>query len=128
MTVHKSQGSEFTHAALVLPTQLVPVVSRELVYTAITRAKSRLSMYADENLLAQASELTLPPMLVKVKTPDLPLHLAGEMQRDDLTWNLLAAKEGLVAKGVDATNQLRAFVVSEDKMKEAFALLKQLVS
>ena len=54
MTVHKSQGSEFTHAALVLPTQLVPVVSRELVYTAITRAKSRLSMYADETLLAQA--------------------------------------------------------------------------
>ena len=29
--------------------------------------------------------------------------------------------------GVDAENQLRAFVVSEDKMKEAFALLKQLV-
>ncbi len=54
MTVHKSQGSEFTHAALVMPTQIVPVVSRELVYTAITRAKSRLSMYADENLLAQA--------------------------------------------------------------------------
>ncbi|MFJ2974350.1 exodeoxyribonuclease V subunit alpha [Kluyvera sp. NPDC087067] len=54
MTVHKSQGSEFTHAALVLPTQIVPVVSRELVYTAITRAKARLSMYADENLLAQA--------------------------------------------------------------------------
>ena len=86
------------------------------------------AMCLAKNLLAQASELTLPPMLVKVKTPDLPLHLAGEMQRDDLTWNLLAAKEGLVAKGVDATNQLRAFVVSEDKMKEAFALLKQLVS
>jgi nitric oxide reductase FlRd-NAD(+) reductase len=78
---------------------------------------------------AGAGERTdLPPMLVKVKTPDLPLHLAGETQRDDLTWNLLAAKEGLVAKGVDAANQLRAFVVSEDKMKEAFALLKQLVS
>ncbi|MGL5699255.1 MAG: exodeoxyribonuclease V subunit alpha [Kluyvera sp.] len=54
MTVHKSQGSEFAHAALVLPTQNVPVVSRELIYTAITRAKSRLSMYADEHLLAQA--------------------------------------------------------------------------
>ncbi|MEX3018463.1 exodeoxyribonuclease V subunit alpha [Kluyvera sp. STS39-E] len=54
MTVHKSQGSEFTHAALVLPTQIVPVVSRELVYTAITRAKARLSLYADENLLVQA--------------------------------------------------------------------------
>ena len=40
----------------------------------------------------------------------------------------MAAKEGLVAKGLDAANQLRAFVVSEDKMKDAFALLKQLVS
>ena len=77
---------------------------------------------------AQAGELKLPPMLVKVKTPDLPLHLAGDTRRDDLTWNIVAAKEGLVAKGVDAENQLRAFVVSEDKMKEAFALLKQLVS
>ncbi|VDA70349.1 hypothetical protein [Klebsiella pneumoniae] len=41
-------------------------------------------------------------MLVKVKTPDLPLHLAGDTRRDDLTWNIVAAKEGLVAKGVDA--------------------------
>ncbi|HAU5004040.1 TPA: NADH:flavorubredoxin reductase NorW [Raoultella ornithinolytica] len=85
------------------------------------------AMCLAKNLLSQANELTLPPMLVKVKTPDLPLHLAGETQRDDLTWNLVAAKEGVVAKGVDAANQLRAFVVSEDRMKEAFELLKQLV-
>lgn len=57
MTVHKSQGSEFNHAALVLPNRSVPVVTRELVYTAITRAKQRLSMYADEKLLAQAITL-----------------------------------------------------------------------
>ncbi|MCL5501100.1 exodeoxyribonuclease V subunit alpha [Escherichia coli] len=54
MTVHKSQGSEFDHAALILPGQIVPVVTRELVYTAITRAKKRLSLYADERILAQA--------------------------------------------------------------------------
>ena len=54
MTVHKSQGSEFEHAALVLPDRLVPVVSRELVYTAITRAKQLLSVYSDERLLARA--------------------------------------------------------------------------
>ncbi|ADO47183.1 exodeoxyribonuclease V subunit alpha [[Enterobacter] lignolyticus] len=54
MTVHKSQGSEFAHAALILPAQPTPLVTRELVYTAITRAKTRLSMYADEKLLAQA--------------------------------------------------------------------------
>lgn len=54
MTVHKSQGSEFDHAALILPERVVPVVTRELVYTAITRAKKRLSLYADERILAQA--------------------------------------------------------------------------
>jgi len=54
MTVHKSQGSEFNHAALILPSQSVPLVTRELVYTAITRAKQQLSLYADSALLAQA--------------------------------------------------------------------------
>ncbi|MEB7502334.1 exodeoxyribonuclease V subunit alpha [Leclercia pneumoniae] len=54
MTVHKSQGSEFDHAALILPVQMSPVVTRELVYTAITRARRRLSLYADESVLTQA--------------------------------------------------------------------------
>ena len=54
MTVHKSQGSEFDHAALILPAQMSPVVTRELVYTAITRARKRLSLYADDRVLAQA--------------------------------------------------------------------------
>ncbi|SLM29861.1 Exodeoxyribonuclease V, alpha subunit [Desulfamplus magnetovallimortis] len=40
MTVHKSQGSEFDHTALVLPDSISPVMTRELVYTGITRAKS----------------------------------------------------------------------------------------
>ena len=39
MTVHKAQGSEFAHAALVLPERLNPVLTRELVYTAVTRAR-----------------------------------------------------------------------------------------
>ncbi|MBS9403567.1 exodeoxyribonuclease V subunit alpha [Halomonas sp. TRM85114] len=39
MTVHKSQGSEFTHTALVLPEAPNPILTRELVYTGITRAK-----------------------------------------------------------------------------------------
>lgn len=86
------------------------------------------AMCLGKNLLAQQGELKLPPMLVKVKTPDLPLHLAGDTRREDLTWNIVAAKDGLVAKGVYAENRLRAFVVSEDRMKDAFALLRQLVS
>ena len=44
LTVHKSQGSEFTHAVLVLPDTLNPILTRELVYTGITRAKSWLTL------------------------------------------------------------------------------------
>jgi exodeoxyribonuclease V alpha subunit len=39
MTVHKSQGSEFNHVALVLPDAPNPILTRELVYTGITRAR-----------------------------------------------------------------------------------------
>ncbi|VVP87993.1 RecBCD enzyme subunit RecD [Pseudomonas fluorescens] len=39
MTVHKSQGSEFAHTALILPDALNPVLTKELIYTGITRAK-----------------------------------------------------------------------------------------
>lgn len=39
MTVHKSQGSEFVHAALLLPDRPSPVLTRELVYTGVTRAR-----------------------------------------------------------------------------------------
>ncbi|WP_417071292.1 exodeoxyribonuclease V subunit alpha [Niveibacterium terrae] len=39
LTVHKSQGSEFAHVALVLPEHINPILTRELVYTGITRAR-----------------------------------------------------------------------------------------
>ena len=44
MTVHKSQGSEFSHTALVLPEALNPVLTKELIYTGITRAKDWFSL------------------------------------------------------------------------------------
>lgn len=44
MTVHKSQGSEFEHAALVLPEARNPVLTKELVYTAITRASAHFTL------------------------------------------------------------------------------------
>ena len=44
MTVHKSQGSEFSHTALVLPEVLNPVLTKELIYTGITRAKHWFSL------------------------------------------------------------------------------------
>ena len=44
MTVHKSQGSEFIHTALILPDALNPVLTKELIYTGITRAKRWFSL------------------------------------------------------------------------------------
>nr|WP_290700440.1 exodeoxyribonuclease V subunit alpha [Halomonas sp. UBA3074] len=44
MTVHKSQGSEFLHTALLLPPTLNPILTRELVYTGITRAREWLTV------------------------------------------------------------------------------------
>lgn len=54
MTVHKSQGSEFTHTALVLPLQYTPLLSRELIYTAITRARTKLSLYYHPSVFQRA--------------------------------------------------------------------------
>ena len=51
LTVHKSQGSEFDAVSLVLPDQDSPVLSRELLYTAITRARRRFSVLCSEKIL-----------------------------------------------------------------------------
>ena len=45
LTVHKSQGSEFDEVLLLLPEQPSPLVSRELIYTAITRARRRFELW-----------------------------------------------------------------------------------
>ena len=54
MTIHKSQGSEFDHTVMVLPDQAGPVLTRELVYTGITRAKKQLDLFACQPILEQA--------------------------------------------------------------------------
>jgi exodeoxyribonuclease V alpha subunit len=48
MTVHKSQGSEFEHVALLLPERDSRVLTRELVYTGITRAKRWFTLAVPE--------------------------------------------------------------------------------
>ncbi|KAB0632178.1 AAA family ATPase, partial [Burkholderia stagnalis] len=54
LTVHKSQGSEFDEAALVLPATFGRVLTRELVYTAVTRARTRVQVIGGRRVLAQA--------------------------------------------------------------------------
>ncbi|MEJ2633221.1 MAG: ATP-binding domain-containing protein [Acidihalobacter sp.] len=54
MTVHKSQGSEFDEVLLILPRQDARVLTRELLYTGITRARSSVELWADEPIVAAA--------------------------------------------------------------------------
>jgi exodeoxyribonuclease V alpha subunit len=54
MSVHKSQGSEFDEVALVLPERASPVLSRELLYTAVTRARQRVIIQANREVFEQA--------------------------------------------------------------------------
>ncbi len=54
MTIHKSQGSEFRHVVVSLPKAGSPILTRELLYTAITRAREHLTIVADESSLRAA--------------------------------------------------------------------------
>ncbi len=59
MTVHKSQGSEFDEVLLQLPYQSSPVLCRELIYTAVTRARQRFVLNGPEAVFTPAVEQAL---------------------------------------------------------------------
>ena len=54
MTVHKSQGSEYSTVVMVLPPPSSPLAGRELVYTGLTRARERLVVVGSEAAVRQA--------------------------------------------------------------------------
>ena len=54
MTIHKSQGSEFDRVAVVLTDVAAERATRELLYTAITRARSKVTLYGSKDAIAQA--------------------------------------------------------------------------
>ncbi|MCV2401284.1 exodeoxyribonuclease V subunit alpha [Marinomonas sp. C2222] len=56
MTVHKSQGSEFERVALLLPMQPSPVLTKELLYTGITRAKQHFTLWGSVSLVRTATQ------------------------------------------------------------------------
>jgi exodeoxyribonuclease V alpha subunit len=72
MTVHKSQGSEFDSALLILPDQDTPVVNRELIYTGCSRARHQLT------LMAQADTIDLAVSRTVQRTSGLSDALWGE--------------------------------------------------
>ena len=75
MTVHKSQGSEFEHTALVLSAQAGGVLGRELVYTGITRARRHFTLMAERPALLGAA-IARPTR----RTSGLLRFLDGEFQ------------------------------------------------
>ena len=54
LTVHKSQGSEFDHVTVLLGSESNALLSRSLLYTAVTRARKRLTVYASRGVLREA--------------------------------------------------------------------------
>ncbi|MFW5933258.1 MAG: ATP-binding domain-containing protein, partial [Actinomycetota bacterium] len=54
MTVHKSQGSQFAHVVLVLPDEGSPLLTRELVYTGLTRGRHRATVIGSERAVRTA--------------------------------------------------------------------------
>ncbi|HTY20454.1 MAG TPA: ATP-binding domain-containing protein, partial [Geobacteraceae bacterium] len=56
MTVHKSQGSEFDRILLILPPTDSEIMTRELIYTAITRARSGVVILGEEKVFIAAVE------------------------------------------------------------------------
>ena len=83
MTVHKSQGSEPEEVFLVLPEKDSPLLSRELLYTAVTRARKQVWVLGSGDLLTTAivrrnrrrsglAEALLPRGVVQVEEPQLP--------------------------------------------------------
>ncbi|QLB20138.1 exodeoxyribonuclease V subunit alpha [Vespertiliibacter pulmonis] len=53
MTVHKSQGSEFEHTVLIMPLNATPILTKELLYTAVTRAKKKFTLFSNEKVWKQ---------------------------------------------------------------------------
>ena len=54
LTIHKSQGSEYGHAVVVLPDRPSRAVTRELLYTGVTRASGRVTLVATEEVIRAA--------------------------------------------------------------------------
>ncbi|MBU0663495.1 MAG: exodeoxyribonuclease V subunit alpha [Proteobacteria bacterium] len=59
MTIHKSQGSEFAEILVVLPGTDTPILTRELIYTAVTRAQKRVLIASDQTIFQAALNRTI---------------------------------------------------------------------
>jgi exodeoxyribonuclease V alpha subunit len=59
ITIHKSQGSEFNTVLMILPDRISPVVTRQLLYTGITRAKTKVIIVGNIDIIKKAINLSV---------------------------------------------------------------------
>ena len=77
MTIHKSQGSEFREVVVMLPEEESRLLNRQLVYTAVTRAKECVQIVASKKILVYALQSDYPRSSGLAEM----LHHAGEGRR-----------------------------------------------
>jgi exodeoxyribonuclease V alpha subunit len=59
VTVHKSQGSEFDTVLILIPEQISPVVTRQLLYTGITRSRKKVIIFGSMPMIRQAVQTSV---------------------------------------------------------------------
>lgn len=75
-------------------------------------------------LMAESSALTMPAMMIKVKTPSYPIQIGGAHDTDS-QWKVELSPQGIVAKAYDQQQRLTGFVVTKDNINQAFPLLRE---
>lgn len=80
-----------------------------------------------KTLLGQPTEVSLSNMMVKVKTPNYPIQIGGITAGENIArWQFDVERQGIVAKSYDQSQNLIGFVVTQDKVPQAFPLLREL--
>lgn len=79
-----------------------------------------------KTITGTVTDVAFPAMLVKVKTPQLPIQLSGNTKDPDANWKLDVSATGMTAKAYDSNEQLLGFVVTQAHVPQAFPLLRQL--
>ncbi|GAL02601.1 nitric oxide reductase FlRd-NAD(+) reductase [Photobacterium aphoticum] len=79
-----------------------------------------------KTLLGTPTDLVLPPMLVKVKTPQYPIQLSGQNVQDAKRWQLDVDHTGTTCQSFNAEGKAQGFVVTQEHQSKAFTLLNAL--
>ncbi|MCP3872411.1 MAG: exodeoxyribonuclease V subunit alpha [Desulfobacteraceae bacterium] len=75
ITIHKSQGSEFNIVLIIIPDKISPVMTRQLLYTGVTRAKTKVIIVGKLNMIKKAMNIDVK------RDSGLPSCLRNEIQK-----------------------------------------------